>query len=153
MARVEWELRTATPPEMVLAAYTDFTQRRPEYWPDLYRPYYEVYEVGETTAEVKEGSGPPFWIWARERYDWSEPGTVKWEAVESTFCTPGSGMTVRVAAADGGGSTVHAVWQRTPTTLKGRVLVAMVVRSKGRVLSTRMQKSLDSLPTIMSGTA
>jgi hypothetical protein len=150
MARVEWELRTATPPEMVLAALTDFGERRPDLWPDLYRPYYEVYELGETSAEVKEGSGPPFSIWARERYDWSEPGIVRWAAVESSAFTPGSGMTVRITAADGGGSAVHCVWQRTATTLKGRVLIAMVAWSKGRVLSTRLQKAVDALPTTMS---
>ena len=72
MPRLELDIDTDVPPEKVKAALLDFTERQPDIWPGLAREHYEVFEVGETHAIVKEGSKPPN-IWAKERYDWSKP--------------------------------------------------------------------------------
>ncbi len=70
--RVHYEFTTALPPGEVVAALTDFSERRPETWPGLDRARYQVHELGETWALVTEGSRRPN-VWARERYDWSVP--------------------------------------------------------------------------------
>ena len=130
MALVEFDMRTSLPPEKVVGMLTDFSERRPDIWPGLWQGAYHVYSVQDTTAEVREGNRTPK-IWARERYDWSTPGMVRWEVLESNFCKPGSSVEARVAPADGGGSTVHVRWNRIPTTLSARLVALLVVLTRG----------------------
>src|SRR5215210_6865526 len=101
MARLEFELSSPAQPASVIAALTDFTSRRPELWPGLARDQYAVYEVGDTWADVREGSGKS--VWARERYDWSKPGEVSWTVQDSSFSTTGDFVRAVVSANDGGG--------------------------------------------------
>ncbi len=54
MARVELDIDTPLPPERVIAALTDFSERRPEIWPGLHPKHYEVRSVGDSWAEVKD---------------------------------------------------------------------------------------------------
>jgi hypothetical protein len=74
-----------------------------------------VYSVGDTTAEVREGNRSPK-IWARERYNWSTPGTVRWEVMESNFCDPGSYVEARITPGERGGSRIHVVCGTAPRT-------------------------------------
>jgi hypothetical protein len=97
-------------PEAVRAALLDFSEHRPELWPGLPRDQYEIYEIGDTWAEIREGYRGP--IWARERYDWSVPGRVVFTAIDSGFATAGSHVVVDIEPAEGGGSTVHVTWVR-----------------------------------------
>lgn len=59
MPKVEFNIDSRVPPENVRRALLDFSPRRPEIWPGIYPPMYEVYEVGETHAVIREGSKPP----------------------------------------------------------------------------------------------
>ena len=65
-----------------MAALTDFSLERPETWPTLDPAKYEAIELGDTWATVCEGGRRPS-IWARERYDWSDPTKVTWTVQES----------------------------------------------------------------------
>ena len=110
MPKVETEVETSLPPERVKAALLDFSDRRPEIWPGIEPSQYEVYEVGETWADIKEGSKfPGTTIWARERYDWSDPDTVRWTVQESNFSAPGSYVAAKTA---GRGSTSSGTARR-----------------------------------------
>ena len=129
MPRVEFDMHTPLPSERVLEMLTDFSDKRPDIWPGLWRDAYEVYSAGAKTAEVREGSKSPK-VWARERYDWSVPGTVRWEVLESNFCKPGSFVEARVKPRNGG-STVHITWNRTPTSPMGYVATALIVLTRG----------------------
>jgi len=55
MARIEFDIPSRASPETVRAALLDFSPRRPELWPGLPPDQYEVYEVGDTWAEIREG--------------------------------------------------------------------------------------------------
>ena len=91
MPSVDRAVETTLSPEALRDALIDFSDRRPDIWPGLSRELYEVYSVGETTADVKEGNKSPLGpFWAREHYDWSDPDTVRWTVQESNFCAPGS---------------------------------------------------------------
>jgi hypothetical protein len=69
--KVEMDLETTVAPDRVREALLDFSDRRPDIWPSLDRSFYEVHSVGETTAEIREGTkSPGMTVWARERYDW-----------------------------------------------------------------------------------
>ncbi len=79
-------------------------------------------------------------MWARERYDWSEPGRVSWRAEESNFSAPGSGVDVTVRPGVGGGSHVEVDWNRSPRGIKGYLVVgAMRLIGKRRLKSNYKQ--------------
>ena len=122
----------------MIAALTDFSERRPQIWPDLDPQKYKVHELGPTSAVVTEGSRRPD-VWARERYDWSQPGRVGWRAEASNFCAPGGGVDVTAEALPDGGSMVRVEWQRTSTSLSGLSIV-LTMRLLGARLLTSMYK-------------
>ena len=72
------DVHTTVAPERVRAALLDYGPDRPQTWPGITPRWYEVYDVGETSAEVREGTGP---FWAKECYDWSDPRAVRWTYV------------------------------------------------------------------------
>jgi hypothetical protein len=133
MTRIVLDLDSSCPPSRAVDALIDFSERRPDLWPGLAREFYEVAWVGETSAEVREGSTKPIKVWAREHYDWSTPGTVRWSVLESNFCTPGSGVAVTVTDGSNGGSHLHLEWERHPSNLRGRVAIVFM-RLMGRQL-------------------
>src|SRR5262245_43265534 len=114
MPSVDAVVETPLSPDVVRTALLDFTERRPDIWPGLTRELYEVYSVGETTADVKEGTKMALGtIWAREHYDWSDPDTVRWTVVESNFCTPGSYVSATMRPRESGGTRIEIHWERT----------------------------------------
>ena len=129
MARIEFDIRADAPPQAIREALLDFSQRRPELWPGLPADQYEVYEVGETWAEVREGYRGP--IWVRERYDWSVPGRVEFTAVDSGFATPGSYVVVDIEQAGRGGSVLHVTWVRWGKGVFGKLFVGLMVLTRG----------------------
>jgi len=141
MPRVEFDTHTTLTPEQVTGLLTDFSERRPERWPGLWEGAYKVFSVGETSAEVREGNRSPK-VWARERYDWSTPGVVRWEVLESNFCTPGSFVEAHIAPGTPTGSDVHIVWQRTPSSFMGRVAATMIMLTRGAPVKASLQQGL-----------
>lgn len=130
VARLEFDLETDLPPERVISALIDFSDRRPDLWPGLRRGEYRVDEIGPTWAVIREGSGGR--IWSRERYDWSSPGIVAWTVLDSGFASPGDVMRAEVRQAPSGpGSHIRVGWERRGRTLRGRFVVAMIALSRG----------------------
>jgi hypothetical protein len=146
MPKVEVDTETTLPPERVLGALIDFSPRRPEIWPAIEPSLYEVYSVGEKEADIKEGSKlPGATIWAKEHYDWSTPGKVTWTVRESNFCAPGSYVSATVTPSDAGGSRIHIVWDRSPTSFVGRVTAALIKVTNGKPVAASIKKALDKL--------
>jgi hypothetical protein len=143
MAKFVVGIDTEATPEQVLAALTDFTERRTEIWPGLSKELYEVYEAGESSALVREGSPKPK-VWARERYDWSKPGVVRWEVLESNFCNPGSYVQASFEPSAAGGSRVEIEWCRTGSNAFGKVTVFMMKFVGPRIIRGYVRKSLDA---------
>jgi hypothetical protein len=143
VARIDFDLRSAAPPEAIRAALLDFTERRPQLWPGLPADQYEVYEVGETWAEIREGYRGP--IWVRERYDWSEPDRVTFTAVDSGFATPGSHVVIDIEPAEGGGSTLHVAWVRRGKGVFGVLFVGLMALTRGVAIRRSIQTGLDRI--------
>lgn len=142
---VEMEAKTTLPPETVRSALVDFGPDRPRVWPGITPDLYEVYSVGETSAEVKEGTRLPVGqFWAKEHYDWSDPETVRWTVVESNFCAPGSFVSATIEPHDGG-SRIRLHWERTGTSLLGKLMGQVVVLSKGKPVAASFEKGLRRL--------
>ena len=141
MTRIEFDLRTDAPPEAVREALLDFSERRPERWPGLPRDQYEVYDVGDTWAEIREGYRGP--IWVRERYEWSASGRIVFTAVDSGFAKVGSHVEVDIEPAEGGGSTVHVNWVRWGKGVFGRLFVGLMGLTRGFFIRRSIQSGLD----------
>ncbi|WP_448615778.1 SRPBCC family protein [Modestobacter sp. URMC 112] len=143
---VRYSLQTRATPEQVVRAFTDFSDRRLQVWRRTLDPEkYEVRELGESWAVVREGSAGTK-IWVVLRYDWQEPGTIRWTLVDSDHCTGGRGEVV-VHPLDSGGSRVDALIDHTgPRGPRGRVIL-LVQRLVGPIAFPRLWRSaLDSLP-------
>jgi hypothetical protein len=143
MAQFTVGIETTATPEKVREALTDFTDRRTEIWPGLSKQHYAVYEVGDTTAVIREGSDKPS-VWARERYDWSKPGVVRWEVLESNFCNPGSYVQATATPGADDGSHVEIEWSRTGSNAFGKVVVVMMKVVGPRIIKGYIKKSLDA---------
>lgn len=135
---------TEVPPDLIRKALLDFSDRRPEIWPQLDKKTYKVHEVGDDWAELTEGSPFPK-VWSREHYDWSHPTTITWTAVESNFCTPGSHISMDVTPTDNGGSRVVVTWDRTAANMKGRMNLAVIGLGGNRLLGWATRKSLTDV--------
>jgi hypothetical protein len=144
MAEITFDVTAPVPPDTVIGALTDFGPDRPDRWPQLDPDAYEVHEVGDTSAVVREGQRSPR-LWAIEEYDWSRPGTVTWTARASNFCAPGSSMSVRVEPGPDGGSAVHVRWDRRGVGLKGKLIVGMMRLTGGRPLASQLASDLAQL--------
>jgi hypothetical protein len=146
MPKVEAVVDSPLPPQTVREGLLDFSPGRPESWPGIYAPLYEVYEVGDTYADIREGSKVPGGvIWAKEHYDWSDPDTVTWTVRESNFCAPGSYVSARITPAASGGSRIHITWNRTPTSLAGRVAAFLIVATRGAPVTGSLRMGLKRL--------
>jgi polyketide cyclase/dehydrase/lipid transport protein len=144
--RVDREVDTSLPPERVREALLDFSDGRPEIWPHLTRELYEVLSIGETEAEIKEGTkmGPGS-VWAHEHYDWSDPETIRWTVRESNLFAPGSYVSATLAPRADGGTRIRIHWERTGSTLRGRIICRMVAATKGKPIVDSFEQALRSL--------
>jgi polyketide cyclase/dehydrase/lipid transport protein len=146
MPKVEMDVETGVAPERVQAALLDFSDRRPEIWPGIEPSLYEVYSVGESSADIKEGTKMPgMTVWAKEHYDWSTPGLVTWTVRESNFCAPGSYVSAAISPREGGGSRIHVTWNRTPTSLTGRFTALMIKATNGKPVAASIERALRKL--------
>ena len=144
MARVSVEVTSPTPASVVLRALTDFSPRRPEVWPNLAPRLYQVHSVGESEAEVTEGSAVFGGVWERARYDWSEPGVVLIEVEDSNAFAPGSWWRYQVEPV-GSGSRVRLQFDRRPKNLKGRFLSLLFALAGRRVFTQSLEETLRRL--------
>jgi hypothetical protein len=103
------------PPERILEIGHDFSARRAEVFDAVSMERMKIHAVGETSADVTEGTrAGPFGVnWERCDYDWSQPGVVTATVTDSNvYAVPGSRWELRATPRDGG-SEVEMVWIRT----------------------------------------
>jgi Polyketide cyclase / dehydrase and lipid transport len=140
--RIEFTVETDVPPERVMAAATDFSERRPDIWPNVSRRFYKVHESGPNWCECTEGSDVAGGIWARERYEWTE-SSIRGTVLESNVFKGGT-WELRAEPAGRGGSRVTVVNNRSP---KGKGLMfAPIMRLRGStILAGHLRKTLALL--------
>ncbi|HWQ24416.1 MAG TPA: SRPBCC family protein [Gaiellaceae bacterium] len=141
MARVEFELESPLRPEAVISGLVDFSERRPELWPAIDPSVYRVHAVGADWAEVTEGSAVFGGIWARERYDWSQPGIVRATIQDSNVWHPGGTWTLRAEPGPDGGSRLTVIRDRRAKGARGRVLEGLLRVAGARMLAAELGKA------------
>jgi hypothetical protein len=129
-----WVLHSTLSPEEVTRALIDFGPERAQVWRETSHPQvYSVHRVGSDWAEVTEGV--PF-SWSRERYDWSVPGRVVLEQLDSNVALPGGRIAYSITPTAGGSLITCDRRRRFLRTPRG-ILAAMLMRSVGPVLLRR----------------
>lgn len=123
-------------PERFMAVLTDFGPGRSEFWGNSQSGFLEVHGQGDGWAEVTEGSSVAGGIWQHYRYDWSKPGVVRLEVLDSNAFGKGSFWEYRVTPDPDGGTWIDLTIHRRPTTLKGR-LVDLLLRLGGKLFFVR----------------
>ena len=131
MAKIHYEADGAISAERFIAALTDFSERRPELWPNLDAKYYDLHELGDTWADVTEGTNVLGGVWAHEHYDWSEPGLVRLRLIDAVDFTSGTMIDYRVTSRPDGGCHVAVDFQRVAASMRGR-FVGIVVQLTGK---------------------
>ena len=144
MGRVHVRAHGSFAPDVFVGALTDFGPGRAEVFGNNAADDLRVHERGDTWAEVTEGSstGP---VWQRSRYDWSTPGEVSIDVLESNAFGPGSRWLYRVTPASGGGTDIDLSIVRVPSTAKGRVLDLLLSLGGGLFFSRDLKSSVHTL--------
>jgi len=143
MTTIRITAECALPPTRVLHAAYDFGPRRTRVWPAVRAEHLSVHQLGETTADVTEGTPVGIGInWERCRYDWSEPGRVTATVTGSNvYAHPGSSWQL-TATPSHRGSRVEMVWQRTFRRNPRGLLFGTLFRIAGRPIFGRYARQV-----------
>jgi hypothetical protein len=145
LAKIHYEADGAVSAERFIAALTDFSERRPELWPNLDAKYYELHELGDTWADVTEGTDVLGGVWGHEHYDWSEPGLVRLRLVDAADFTSGTLIDYRVTSRPDGGCHVVVDFQRIAASMRGRFVGVVVQLTGKRRFAADLRETLDRL--------
>lgn len=111
-----------TAPEL-MAVLTDFTPARPAVWPTIDADHFEVHAIGDTWAEVTEGTTS---AWERARYDWDDRRhRVTVTTHDSKVFGPGGGWVFQLTP-EATGTLIDIELTRRPTTFTRRMLAALL---------------------------
>ncbi len=146
MPSIRFQLQTELSPEAVLAALTDFSDRRAQVWPNIDAAHFKIHGVGAGWADVTEGNSLAGGIWERNRYDWgTTPGTIRITTIESNTWKPGSGWNYQLMPTPTGGTSIDVSVLRLGRGIKGRILGITLAVFGARILRTDMQKVLSRI--------
>jgi hypothetical protein len=140
MPTIHFQVVTDVGPRTVLNALTDFSDRRPDVWPNIDHSHFRVHGLGPGWADVTEGNAL---AWERNRYEWdAAAGAVTVTAVESDTWAPGSQWRYRLQPTAAGGTQVDVTVVRTGRGLRGLLIGAIITRFGVRMLRSDMEKVL-----------
>lgn len=128
-----FQLDVADPPATVMAKMVDFSERRPEIWPNLTGRLFRVHALGARTADVTEGTAlPGVDIWERVTYEWTD-SVVRMVLVDGRIFRPGGTVETRVEP-HGEGSRISVDYDRRSKGLLGRCLGGVLQFGSGAVI-------------------
>ncbi|MCW1823674.1 hypothetical protein A5731_27545 [Mycolicibacterium conceptionense] len=123
MPVVRFQMTSALDPAAVMGVLTDFGPTRPQQWPTIDADHFRVHALGDTWAEVTEGTAA---AWERARYDWdAQRRRVTVATHDSKVFGPGGGWTFQLTP-QAGGTRVDIELIRNPTGLKRKLLAALL---------------------------
>jgi len=137
----EFHFVTTATTDQVIELMTDFSPNRPHRWPASSVKAFEVYQLGETEADIREGQDFPK-LWATWHYDWTTPGSVTLTVTDSDALAPGGYMMLTATPRAEGGSEVHGEWAQTSKNLRGLLAVTMMRFFGPRFLGVVLQEGL-----------
>jgi hypothetical protein len=154
MSTVHVVLDSTLPPEQVLAAARDFSERRADIFPAVSVKRLTVHFSGDTSAEVTEGTrAGPVVNWERCRYDWSTSGSVTATVTASNvYALPSSWRIAVTPAAEG--SRVEMWWIREfGRGPKGRLFGTVFRHFGDRLFEKYARQTLDNIERLSEAAA
>ena len=149
MSTIHLHQTTTSTPEQYVAGLTDFGPGRSKLFGNSADEYLKVHHVGQSEADVTEGSGG---IWERLHYDWSDPNRVVLTTTDSNTWGGASGHTYTFKRQPGGTTDIDVAVVRDGKNLKGWVL-GLVLGTIGRgVLEKAFKNSVKAIEA-RNGTA
>jgi polyketide cyclase/dehydrase/lipid transport protein len=147
MPRVEIVEESSLPPERVLAAAHDFSERRSKIFSAVQPKYFEVHSTGENSADVTEGTkAGPVLNWERCDYDWSKPDSVLANVTDSNIYNPDGSWWELKATPAGSGSRVEMTWVRSfKRTAKGRFFNFVFKHAGNRLFGRYAREIIENL--------
>jgi hypothetical protein len=109
---------TTLTPAQYLAGLTDFGPGRSKLFGNSVDEYLKVHQLGQSEADVTEGSGG---IWERLHYDWSDPNRVL-TTTDSNLWGRASGHIYAFTRLPNGLTDIDVAVVREGKNLKGRLL-------------------------------
>ena len=120
MPTIRFHVAVAASPDAVMGALTDFSENRPDAWPNIDHSHFRVHSLGPGWADVTEGN---VLAWERNRYDWdASAGRVVVKTLESDSWAPGSSWDYQMRPTASGGTLVNVTVTRTGRGLRGRLI-------------------------------
>jgi hypothetical protein len=153
MTTIHFTATTPVAPERIIQVFTDFTPQRLHTFPNIDPRYYQVHAVGDTSAEVTEGSAFFGGVWERDRYDWSHPGEITITVRSSNAFTSGSFWHYSITAGENGGSQVDFTLHRVGKNLKGHLLATLLRVFGQRIFRQDLDQTLGRLAEDSPATA
>ena len=144
MGRAHVRAHGTFPPDRFVAALVDFGPGRAEIWGNTDPEHLAVHDRGDTWAEVTEGSATGG-VWQRMRYDWSAPGAVTLDVLDSNTFGPGSRWTYRVESDGAGGSDIDLTVVRVPCSARGRFLDVVLTLGGSSFYSRDLRRTVRRL--------
>ena len=130
MPKFSFQLDVRDPPARVMDLMLDFSDRRPEIWPNLTARLFRVHALGPGTADVTEGTAlPGVDVWERVTYEWTD-SVVRMVLTDGRIFEPGGTVETRVEP-HGDGSRISVDYHRRSKTVLGRFLGAVFQLSGG----------------------
>ncbi|MBO2450692.1 SRPBCC family protein [Actinomadura barringtoniae] len=130
MPKFRFQLDVSAPPAQVIGAMVDFSDRRPEIWPNLTARLYTLHDLNDRKADVTEGTAVPgLEVWERCTYEWTDT-TVRSVITDGRIFEPGGTFEFHVEP-QGTGTRITVDYDRRSTTILGRCIGAMMHLSRG----------------------
>ena len=142
--KFEFDFVTTATPDQVIELMTDFSPNRPHRWPASSVKAFEVYHLGETEADIREGQDFPKAVghMALRLVD-ARVGDA--DRYGERRDAAGGFMTLTATPTAEGGSSVHGVWEQTSKNLTGLMGVTTMRFIGPRFLSSYYKKVYDGL--------
>ena len=123
MTTVRLHLTSALSAPQLMAVLTDFTPARSKVWPTVDADHFHVHAIGDTWAEVTEGTAS---AWERARYDWDDQRCrVTVTTHDSKVFGPGGGWVFQLTP-QSTGTRIDVELTRRPTTFTRKFLAALL---------------------------
>lgn len=130
MPKFSFQVDVRDPPARVMDLMLDFSERRPEIWPNLTARLFRVHALGPGTADVTEGTAlPGVDVWERVTYEWTD-SVVRMVLTDGRIFEPGGTVETRVEP-HVDGSRISVDYHRRSKTVLGRILGAVFQLSGG----------------------
>ena len=144
MATIRVVSETTVPPERVLKAAYDFSERRAQLFPAVELEHFKVHEIDGDSADVTEGTntGPFGTNWERCRYDSSQSGVVSAPVTDSNVYEPAASSWEIRATPRGDGSEVEMVWERQFNGSARGIIFGTLFRTVGKPIFRRYAREV-----------